>query len=655
MLTPLSIPSVPPEIVGTITSAVMDRDGKREQGEYRFRCPNPTGHVNGDEHPSARWNAHKAVWICDVCGEGGGAYDLAAQLDIPRPVQSNNSQTTRNKQLEDVYQYRAEDKSVLFEVLRYMDEDGKKTFTQRRTDGHGGHIYNLQGIEPVLYRLPELLRSTDTVWIVEGEKCADQLHNLGLTVTTCPMGAGKWRPSYTQSLAGRKVVVCADNDAPGKKHATDIAAQLSGAGCRVRSVEFPDLPPKGDVVDFLAAGKTLDDLLKLAEQAPEWRADPDVTEREQGRTGTSTSTITAADLMTKTFPPPRWAVEGFFAEGVSLLVGPPKMGKSWLALATAVAVAASGRALGQIPVDQGDVLYLALEDTQRRLQERLGMVLNGADAPARLEIATEWPTLLEGGGEQLDAWLDQHPEARLVIVDTFAKLRGAASGPRNSILYQLDYQAVGDLKRIADRHGVALIMVHHTRKAVADDPLDMVSGTNGLAGSADTVLILKRDIGRADATLYIRGRDVPEADHALRFDPVACTWSLIGDAAEYRLSAERQEILDVLRKAGEELSPKQIATILGKTPESVRYLLHKMVKAGEVDGVGGKYRLPRTFTPPNSANDANATDERSRGLEDFGPSAILTTNANAALAPTPDSSPVSTVSAVSTCEWVVLG
>lgn len=647
MLTSSSIPSDRSENVGTITTAVIGRDGKRERNEYRFRCPNLTEHTNGDQRPSARWNPDKAVWHCDACKQGGGATDLATRLEIPHPARSTTSQSARKGRLEATYQYRAEDNSTLFEVLRFGTSDGNKSFSQRRPDGDGGYIHNLQGIETVLYRLPELMRSTDTVWIVEGEKCADRLHVLGLIATTCPMGAGKWRSSYTATLAGRDVVICADNDVPGKKHATDIAAQLSGAGCRVRLVEFPDLPHKGDVVDFLAAGKTLDDLLKLVKQAPEWRADPDATEREQGRTGTST--ITAVDLMTKTFPAPRWAVEGFFPEGVSLLVGPPKLGKSWLALDVAVAVAAGGRALGQIPVDQGDVLYLALEDTQRRLQERLGLVLNGADAPARLEIATEWPTLLEGGGEQLDDWLDQHPEARLVIVDTFVKLRGASPGPRNSILYQLDYQAVGDLKRIADRHGVALIVIHHTRKAVADDPLDMVSGTNGLAGSADTVLILKRDIGRADATLYVRGRDVPEADHALRFDPVACTWSLIGDAAEYRLSAERQEILDVLRKAGEELTPKRIATILGKTPESVRFLLHKMAKAGEIEGTGGKYR------PPNSANDANATAERYRGLEDFGSSAIVSTNTNAAIAPIPDPSPVSTASAVSASEWVDLG
>jgi len=650
MLTSSSIPSDLSEIVGTITSAVIGRDGKPERDEYRFRCPNPTAHTNGDLHPSARWNPGKAAWFCDVCRQGGGVTDLAMRLDIPHSPRPTARKADPTKQLEATYQYRRENDSILYEVLRFRDNDGKKSFIQRRPNGHGGYINNLQGVEPVLYRLPELVRSTETVWVVEGEKCADTLHALGLTATTCPMGAGKWRPSYTQTLAGRNVVICADNDAAGKNHAVDVATQLSEAGCCVRLVEFPELPAKGDVVDFLAAGKTRDDLVTLADQTPEWQKDEGITDRPPEKQ--CRGTISAADLMTKTFPEPRWAVEGFFPEGVSLLVGPPKMGKSWLALNTAVAVAAGGRAIGQIPVVQGDVLYLALEDTQRRLQDRLERVLNGADAPTRLEIATEWPTLKEGGANQLDDWLTQHPEARLVIIDTFAKLRGISISSRNSILYQLDYHAIGELKHIADRHGVALVIVHHTRKAAADDPLDTVSGTNGLAGSADTTLVLKRDISRADATLYVRGRDVQEADHALRFDPRTCIWSLIGDAAEYRISAERQEVLNVLRNAGQELSPKEIATALGKTSDSVRFLVMRMLQAGEVEGTRGKYRFPSSRA--NSANGANAIAESSWTSEACAPTTAVGTDGSVTV-PSPAPPSVSTVSAVSASEWEDLG
>ncbi len=312
--------------------------------------------------------------------------------------------------------------------------------------------------------------------------------------------------------------------------------------------------------------------------------------------------ITAADLMRKEFPEPRWAVPGLFPEGMTLLVGSPKLGKSWLGLNVAVAIALGGRAVGTIPVDQGDVLYLALEDTERRLQERLETVLRGHPAPECLHITTAWPTLDDGGMTHLRGWLASHRNARLVIIDTFAKIRGA-SGAMNQNLYSGDYAAAGQIKRVADDFGVAVVLVHHTRKAEAADPLDMVSGTNGLAGAVDTICVLKREVGRHDATLYLRGRDVPEADHALSFDAATCSWTLLGDAAEYRTSEERKAIIDLLRDAPDPMSPKAIAEALGKKPNNTRYLLHRMVKAGEVVGIGGAYHLPPN--PPNAYNANN--------------------------------------------------
>lgn len=312
--------------------------------------------------------------------------------------------------------------------------------------------------------------------------------------------------------------------------------------------------------------------------------------------------IIAADaLMRKAFPEPRWAVPGLFPEGLTLLVGAPKLGKSWLALGVALAVASGGYALGRVEVAAGDVLYCALEDTERRLQERLAMLLD-ADAPDRLHFATAWPTIAGGAVEHLSAWLANHPETRLLVIDTFQRLRGPVPGNQNA--YAADYTAAAEIKAVADRHGVAVVLVHHTRKAGADDPLDMVSGTNGLAGAADAIGVLRREIGRHDATIYLRGRDVPEADHALSFDPQSCSWTLLGDAGEFRLSEERREIVDVLRNAPEPLAPKAIAEVLGKKPTAVRYLLHKMVKAGEIDGIGGAYRLP--LSSPNTPNTANS-------------------------------------------------
>lgn len=308
----------------------------------------------------------------------------------------------------------------------------------------------------------------------------------------------------------------------------------------------------------------------------------------------NTATFTAADLMAKVFPDPRWAVDGVIPEGATLLVGAPKKGKSWLVLAMGAAIAAGGVAFGKISVAGGDVLYLALEDTERRLQERLRILLDGEAAPDRLHLTTRWPSLDDGAALHLDLWLGRHPDARLVIIDTLARLR--SDKPANGSLYQADYAKMVAFKTVADAHRVALVVVHHTRKADAEDPLDLVSGTTGIAGAADTILVLRRETSRADATLYVRGRDVPEADHALAFDPVTCRWNLLGDAAEYRLSEERVAVLRVLGHAGEPLTPKQVAEALGKKEGAIRLMLRRMDQAGEVVGKSGLY-IPAAGAP----------------------------------------------------------
>lgn len=194
--------------------------------------------------------------------------------------------------------------------------------------------------------------------------------------------------------------------------------------------------------------------------------------------------FSARDLMAQDLPPVRWAVEGILPAGVAILGGKPKMGKSWLALGLAVAVAAGGRALGKVPVDEGPALYLALEDNRRRLQSRMKKLLAEGEAPAGLALATEWPRLGEGGLENLEAWLEENPAARLIVVDTLKKIRPAA-GTGNRSLYDVDYEALEPLIPLAGKHNVAVLVVHHLRKMLAADPLDELSGSTGLSGGVD--------------------------------------------------------------------------------------------------------------------------------------------------------------------------
>ncbi len=611
-------PDMPPPFLADIERAVMNRQGRQRGEEITFQCPRE-GHE--DRHPSARYNPRKAVWTCDVCKRGGGAFDLAALLGISKPAPPPPPRPIRpNPKIVATYDYADADGNVLFQKVRY---DPKK-FSQRRPDGKGGWIDNLRGVETVLYRLPDLLATDGMVVLVEGEKDADLLWSLGIPATTAPMGAKKWNDRYTAALAGREVAILPDHDDDGHAHGQMVAPRLHAAGCGVRVVDLPGLPDKGDVFDWIEVlGFTADDLREVIADTPAWAPEPrsyDSTEYSQDSGHPLSPTmITAADLMAKTFPDPRWAVEGFVPEGLTIYAGPPKIGKSWFMLNAGVGVALGGMVAGAVPADPGDVLYLALEDTERRLQERLHRVLQGGQPPSRLHLATQWPTLAEGGTAHLDTWLTTHPDARLVVVDTFQKLRGPATGDKQ--LYAADYAVAGQLKAVADRHGVAIVCVHHTRKAMAEDPIDTVSGTTGLAGAADTICVLRKEIGKADGTLYVRGRDVQEASHALSFDPVTCCWTLMGDAAEYRRSGERRAILDLLSDTGAPMTPTQIAEALDKKANAVRVLLHKMAKAGEVDGLGGLYRLP--LTPLYIGNTTNASNPGNAG--------------NAGNVPTPDS------------------
>ena len=305
------------------------------------------------------------------------------------------------------------------------------------------------------------------------------------------------------------------------------------------------------------------------------------------RNGRIPETVTAADLMTSELPPVRWGVRGVLPEGVTLLAGKPKLGKSWLALGLCVAVAAGGVALGTRQVEQGDVLYLALEDNRRRLQKRLGKMLCGP-APEGLEIATSWPKLDEGGVEALGAWLGEHPEARLVAVDTLAKIRPRTRGQN---VYQDDYAALEELLPLAAEHEVAIVVVHHTRKMAAADPLDEISGSTGLTGGVDGVLVLKRDRGKADAVLHVDGRDIEEpAEYALKWDAETAGWTMVGDAEEYRLNKQRREIVELLELEDEPMGPKAVANALDKDYTAVRQLMSRMHKDGQLSQEGyGKY------------------------------------------------------------------
>jgi hypothetical protein len=298
--------------------------------------------------------------------------------------------------------------------------------------------------------------------------------------------------------------------------------------------------------------------------------------------------FTALDLQRMIFPPIKYVVTGYIVEGLTLLAGRPKRGKSWLLLHAAVAVARGGYTLGDVQCAQGEVLYAALEDNKRRLQRRLTKLLPGTaqEWPERLHFETEMPRLKDGGLDMVRRWIEQAKEPRLVIIDTLQKVRDAKAVDQNG--YEADYAAVSELKALADGYSVAIVLVHHQRKMDAEDPIDTVSGTTGLTGAVDTVLVLN-NAGQG-MTLYGRGRDIEEIEKAVTFDKDLCIWRIEGEAREVRRSDERSAIIGVLEQSAEPLTPREIADLAELSYASIRMMLTRMVKSGDIRREGrGRY------------------------------------------------------------------
>ncbi len=303
--------------------------------------------------------------------------------------------------------------------------------------------------------------------------------------------------------------------------------------------------------------------------------------------------IWSADKLAKAiFPDPRWAIPGILPEGLTVLGGKPKYGKSWMALSISLAIACGGVALGQIPVEAGEVLYLALEDRKRRLKERINRLTNGEAVPDRLYLATEWSRMGEGGLKLLDQWLSEHPDCRLVVIDTLAKIRRAVEA-RNA--YQEDYRTGEAIKAVADEHGVCILIVHHVRKQISGDALEDISGTFGLTGAADGTIVIVRERGKADAVLHITGRDVEDQQLGIKWDPMTVQWSLMGDAETFRESLERQKIKKILAESGGvALGVRDITHGIGGKEGNVKRMLYRMAEEGQIRNVGEGKFLPIT-------------------------------------------------------------
>lgn len=313
---------------------------------------------------------------------------------------------------------------------------------------------------------------------------------------------------------------------------------------------------------------------------------------------TKLETITAEDLQNRTYEPTHFLADELIPEGLHILAGAPKIGKSWLALWLCLCVS-QGQPLWNFATTQGEVLYLSLEDSFQRIQTRLFDLTE--DAPPTLHFAIMADTLRHGLEQQIEQFLAEHPTTKLVVIDTLQRVR-AAGGDGN--LYANDYQDIGLLKQLADKRHIAILLIHHLRKLHDDDPMNMISGSTGLSGAADSAFVLQKNARSANAaTLHCTGRDIPDRTLKLELGEDDHVWKLLSDSktctGASKISAlQIENLLSGLLREQTEISAPAKALLEkidpvgseGWTPNSFSHQIRKSVDTLRQTGIFVSFR-----------------------------------------------------------------
>jgi len=473
-------------------------------------------------HGSLSLCTRKGVWFDHEANEGGGITKLIARqrgttmesiatiLEREYGVQRRSQEAlTPKKYVEARFDYYGPDGDLIFQVERYHP----KTFRQRRPDGKGGWLYNLQGVTQVPYNLVGLMQNPDApVYVVEGEKAAEALIALGQVATTNAGGSANWKPELNQYFEGRRVIVLPDNDDAGQKHADVVVSQLYGVAAAIKRVDLPGLEEKGDVFDWLARGNTIDDLHRIIKDTPVISNEPPEAKPESR----ALQTLDMNQLIN--MPPVDWLVDGMItAHGFSVIYGAPGIGKSFLSIDMSLAIA-YGDAWHGRATKQGGVLYIAGEGVGGMGKRvKAWMHHNSKEEITDFHVVPQTVKMLEAEGvEAVIETIDSFDvEFRLIVIDTLARTLAATGNDENSATDTgLLIEQCNEIQR---RCGVAVLAVAHSGK----DAGRGLRGSSAVLGGADTVIGMTGGDGLA-AVKMEKQKDA-EAMEPMRFEllPIA--------------------------------------------------------------------------------------------------------------------------------------
>lgn len=385
------------------------------------------------------------------------------------------------------------------------------------------------GAEPLFNRRALWGSSKEPVFVVESPLCAlSIMQSGGSAISLCGVsGTGKLTKEVRSKKPNAPLVLCLDNDDAGRKATEGLAAEL--AKMRVPYIVYNIAGEKKDPNELLMA-------------APEQLAAAiAAAKREVRRTyKRGVGSISASELQDTMIPAPEWLIPDVLPQGLAILCASSKVGKSWLAMQMCAAIS-RGRKFLDYDTNRAGCLYLALEDGLFRLKDRMNKVLKGERAPSNFYMSIKAEALDGSLLKQLDEELEEHTDIRLVIIDTLQKVRGSAK--KNEVAYATDYRELGALKEYADQRKICILLIHHLRKmADENDVFNMISGSNGIMGVCDTIMIIyKKRRQDENAALFMTGRDVRQQDIVVHFDETKYEWRVIGTAEEEERKRKKRE------------------------------------------------------------------------------------------------------------------
>lgn len=306
------------------------------------------------------------------------------------------------------------------------------------------------------------------------------------------------------------------------------------------------------------------------------------------------------ELLESKIEPPRFAVVGLVPEGLTILAGQPKAGKSFSALDAAMSVASGGPFLGFDTGKAADVLYMALEDSPYRLQKRVSDWVTDREesATGNIEFVTEWPSVQDGGLALLEDYFGDFPNLRMVVIDTLAKFQPVSNS------YNKAYPSLTKLSEIGRKHHVAILCVHHAyrglRASGSKPAIESIQGSIGASAAADALLVLARETDSNNGVMRVTGKDVETSDIPLKWKSNGGGWRLAGEDTQSRkeITPIRKAILQYLSDCPSS-DARDIATGIGKPYESIRQLLWQMRDGGLLVREGGKYSLANAEPMPD--------------------------------------------------------